>query len=107
VSFLTTSKIQAMLLSLEQLQALPRDPPTSGGSIYFLWSGESLVYVGQSNNVCERLSGHDRARRGFRTGKQIPFEWHTFILWDHLQVEDLEYAYIRQYRPTFNSKVLG
>jgi hypothetical protein len=104
--FLTDAELEAMILPIEQLRALSREPPTAGAGIYFLWSGESLIYVGRSVNICERLTNHDRARRGFRTGKKIPFEWQTFFLWDHIQREDLEYAYVRAYRPLYNDKVL-
>jgi hypothetical protein len=49
------------ILSLDEMRALPSD--LSVGGLYFLWRGNELQYIGQTNNVRKRLWAHRHVGR--------------------------------------------
>lgn len=105
-----------MILSLDELRGLSSGEPPWDSGVYFLWRGQELLYVGMSKYLPDRLVGHALCRDGLRTGKRIPFDQYTFIVFqvwveeilDHTKLEELrnlEATYIRQYLPPFNDKI--
>ncbi len=107
-------------LPLDQLRGLPENADSFDeyvSAIYFLWQGPRLLYVGHSHSVQARLVSHQLARDGRRSGKPIPFNRATVLVWppqaqsrivtDSLRaaVTAAERAYIRHYRPPFNTLI--
>jgi hypothetical protein len=87
------------VLSIDDLRKLSRHIPVrQGGGVYFLWSGDELLYIGQTALFGRRIGDHEYQRR-------IPFEWTTFIVCpDQGARVELEETYIRLYRPPYNRK---
>ena len=109
------------IFPMDRLRSLPcvttiDDIGQSVSGLYFLWSGPALLYVGQSVCIAGRVSQHEAARNGLRSGKPIPFRRATFIditdsHWlntdrQRLALDQVELAYIRKYRPPYNVKGL-
>ena len=94
------------LLSMEALRALPDDIMAVEGdtSIYFLWDGDELLYIGASNHSAERIGRHIRERnqRAARGGLPVPFSRYTFLEVDQRELWWLENQYLRQYATAYN-----
>ena len=65
--------------------------------VYFLWSNNKLVYVGQSSNGTSRIGDH-REDKAYNY-----FTWLTVPIW---YIDSVEKFYINKYRPKYN-KVCG
>jgi hypothetical protein len=93
------------LLIMDQLLKLSGAYPHRQGSVYFLWRGDELLYIGQTKGLQNRIEEHWYAER-------IPFDaWSCIACPDVgrddmtlLYREELEQAYIRRYRPPYNRK---
>lgn len=72
-------------------QRLPR-PQQNDYWIYFLFSGDEIVYVGQSISGVKRLYEH--------YGKD--WDSYTFIRVEQSELNELEAAYIVKFRPKYN-----
>lgn len=74
------------------------DIPQDSG-VYFLYENlEEIVYVGQSKNLCKRISGHDnRMRRLWRFS-----EGFSYLTFNPEDLKWMECYYIWRYRPKFN-----
>lgn len=84
-----------ILLELDEIRAARvgrQGGPLCG--VYFLFSGDDLIYVGQSVNILSRLLEH--------TGKG--FDSFTYILCERDELDDLEAAYILRYMPRLNGE---
>lgn len=71
-------------------------PEVSG--VYLVVDGLEVVYVGQSENICKRVSFHDRACR---------FPESSVVYWKECKEDDrlwLEIELIRKYKPRANFK---
>jgi len=102
------------ILPLEELARLPEAEEFDAG-VYFLWQGKSLVYIGKSRNICDRLHRQAQVNRFavFRMSrcKAIPHERHTALVLEKGQfaspgldstLKQYERAYIAHYLPEFN-----
>lgn len=88
------------LLGIEELLSTRRDKKVRTGVIYFLFSGDSLVYIGQTTSLGHRLSCHD-------SEWVIEFDSYSFIDTSHLSERErklLEAKYINKYKPKHNKK---
>lgn len=65
------------ILPLEELRKLPQAVDFDAG-IYFLWTGDELVYVGKSRNIPDRLGRQSQFNRyhGMWTGR-CPHIWNV------------------------------
>lgn len=102
------------ILPLEELRKLPEAVQFDSG-IYFLWSGDDLLYIGRSRNILDRQQRLTQARRGGAlyqsTHKAVPFDRYTaLVLSKGMEVEPgldtklrlHERAYINAYQPPYN-----
>lgn len=84
---------QATQMLAEIRTVLPRTP-----GIYFVYSGESLLYVGQARNIRKRLGGHHRKSQ-FNEVSDLRIEW------ENVSIEGLDRAerhYIKSLSPKWN-----
>lgn len=79
-------------------RALTRDRIGRSSGIYFLISGEEVVYIGQSLNVYARLRHHNGQRNKFE------FDKFHYILCDANNLNELEKEYIHEFYPIYNVK---
>ena len=64
--------------------------------LYFLWAGETLLYIGQSSNVKNRLKSHaDKKKYGLS-------DYIILELWDSVDILDLERQFIIDMKPLLN-----
>ena len=63
--------------------------------VYFLFHGSTLMYIGKSLHVHERIAKHMRDR-------VFGFDAYTIVAAPKSQIGDLEARYIRALSPTFN-----
>lgn len=82
--------------SLEELR-LRKHPVEMLSGIYFLWYGDTLVYIGQSSNGTSRIMDHKKDKL-FDSWYWIP------VVEKYL--DDVEYFYIEKFKPEYN-KVCG
>lgn len=80
------------------IMRLPRVPLTRGPGIYFLFDGDTCVYVGQSIQV------HARAREHFSSKKYDSYSWLPVPASD---LSRWEQHYITLLRPRLNIALLG
>lgn len=107
------------VLSVDQVKALPDTGDARG--VYFLWDGDTLQYIGQSMEIGNRVTDHERnyiyGRLRSRPTKRIKFDRFTALSIDERpfanarEIERLrnrmlimERAYIEKYRPPFNTE---
>lgn len=89
------------LLSIAEIERLPT--PTerlTASGIYFLWRGDDLIYIGSSENVHQRITGHINTGESEFTAATflaVPSPWHLA----------LEALYIRKFRPRLNKQFVG
>lgn len=102
------------ILPLADLARLPEAEEFDSG-IYFLWQGETLVYIGKSRNIPDRLVRLSETNR-FHTlrnsrCKPVPHQRHTALVLERGQfasegldakLRDHERAYIAHYLPPYN-----
>lgn len=89
--------------SLSSLQARRQPKIPTHSVVYFLFNGEELVYVGQTNNLTHRLALHNR--KGTVTYDTYAYVDATGLtFW---QRRDLEAAYIHELQPTANKSHTG
>lgn len=67
--------------------------------VYFLFSGDELVYIGKSNK-----NGFDRIRQHFDDSKKH-FDSYAIVLCDESEVCELETAFILKHRPKYNKSI--
>ena len=85
------------VLTLDQLRGLPRvcygirEP-----AVYFLWEGPQLIYIGQSEKVCDRVAQHMYCGRVFTHA--------TYEATHRTCLRFNEGQYIWRYNPTFNHR---
>lgn len=86
--------VRAQLLGLDEIIARSQKAEEPA-AIYFLLLDGKVVYVGQSINWPRRLYEHllDGTKR---------FDAFTILKANRFQLDDLEAAYINQFRPVFN-----
>jgi hypothetical protein len=63
--------------------------------LYFLFSGDCLLYIGMSVDIAARIIAHRRARR-------IPFDRFAWLALPSLLLRRVEWDLIRRERPPFN-----
>lgn len=68
--------------------------PYSGPAVYFLYKGDEIVYVGQTNNLLRRVASHF----GFKD-----FDHFSYIACRKEELTELERRAILKYRPKLNS----
>ncbi|MGC3959587.1 MAG: hypothetical protein QM813_17055 [Verrucomicrobiota bacterium] len=91
------------LLPLDMLRNLLRIAPQEPG-IYFLWRWSQLVYIGSTmTDLDARTYFHHAAFRRGRMGEYYPHTHYTCMPRKIRGLRDLEYRYIRAYRPPYNS----
>lgn len=90
---LTTQLPAALRAIAEWLRTVPL---TNAVGIYFLCSGESIVYIGQSVSVAGRIAQHRHDGKVFDRAFVLP------CLPEHLNL--LEGHFIRAIRPTLNGR---
>lgn len=93
------------------MRVLPAAEPYQAG-VYFLWSGETLTYIGKSRHIQDRVyrawQRNRYSQRAFFPAL-IPFDRYTCLVVDcplgmlNKRLMDLEQAYIATYQPEFNS----
>lgn len=97
------------MLSLEQMRALPEEG--SGPSVYFLWKGEDLQYIGAATtNPTHRIHRHWCNLRyrgksftdGDRNSFVVPHDRATILSVDREELWRVEQAYQRMYDPPYN-----
>lgn len=89
--------------SLSSLQAHRQPKIPTHPVVYFLFNGEALVCVGQTDNLTHRLTSHNR--KGTITYDTYAYVDATGLtFW---QRRDLEAAYIRELQPTANKSHTG
>jgi hypothetical protein len=87
---------------------------------YFVFRGESLVYVGQSEKLRGRLTSHLNGKSNLAIAmkkKYVPNDWRRFLAenftvhtWeqdDLLYLKQLEHVVIGVFKPPFNATVNG
>lgn len=82
---------RGLLLDRAGVASLPRLAPGCG--VYFLFSGDEIVYVGQSVNVFARVAGHFVYKS---------FDSFAFVPCRHDQRLALESHYIKLFSPALN-----
>lgn len=103
------------ILPLETLRLQASDPDYRGYAVYFLWSGEQLLYIGMSTDFGARLHRHTKIRDGLLIGKEIPFDRFTYLgarggcgpvsnQKDKDLLARIEREYIEHYWPPYNAK---
>lgn len=96
---------QRFIFDLEQLPRKPHkmnDGPWSEG-VYFLFSGNELVYVGQAKYIMQRLNRH-----GYPPPQRTHVEWfdHYACIWAPLiHLNSVESYYIHRFDPPRNVKL--
>ena len=86
------------LLDIDTIRNASRKPPERLCGVYFLWMGDSLIYVGQSVDVLSRLLSH---------GLRGQFDSFTMIECPKEELADLETAYILLFKPPLNCGVVS
>lgn len=103
------------ILGLADLRALPEAKDYESG-IYFLWAGDTLLYIGKSRNLSTRAYEQRTLRRyaPFQAGdraKPIPFDRMTCLVLEtgvecspelDFNLRAYERAYIAAYEPPYN-----
>jgi hypothetical protein len=83
--------VMPVVLSLKEICA--RSHPVVSTGVYFLLLGQTVQYIGQSNNVFDRLRSHK---------PRIPFDrWFTLPV-AAADLDAVEATYIRAFKPPFN-----
>ena len=67
------------------------------GFVYFLCKGDSVVYVGQTTNIGQRITQH-------RSKKQKDFDSVWFIKMEAMEMNHAEKAFIKALRPHTNCR---
>jgi hypothetical protein len=86
-----------MLLDLDSLRSRTKNVERPVIGIYFLFDGEDLVYVGQSNNVLSRVQTH--------AAKSVQFDRYAVVECQLNELNELEGKYITQYKPKLNKRM--
>lgn len=79
------------LIGLNELKSMRRKLITGCG-IYFLFRNNTIVYVGQTTNGLKRIFDHTDKR----------FDEYTFIRCRKCELNVLEAAYIKKFKPKYN-----
>lgn len=83
---------------LAMLRELPSVPVRYGYFVYFLWSGDELLYVGQASNLVVRLSCH--------ISNHVPFDRATYHEYaSNSDMQTAEALYILGLSPPRNKTV--
>lgn len=98
-----------MLLSLEELRALP-DQESRKPCVYFLWLDQELMYIGSTPSPNRRMCQHWQNLRygGRRFGdnggnmRVIPFNRATFLETTQDRMRELESSYQDAYPTPYN-----
>lgn len=69
----------------------------SAPSVYFLYRGDDLVYIGQSHDVFSRISIH------LKDENKIFDKFAILPIANH-ELQDVEYSNIRHYKPEYNQQ---
>lgn len=102
-----TAKIRSLLnvipqkLSFEELKNLRGTtvPIDDGFKIYFLFSGDEIVYIGQTRSLLNRISNH---KNGLGLTMKKDFNSIAVIDSDRDNINYEEYCYISHYAPKYN-----
>jgi hypothetical protein len=86
--------------SLPKLPANAADQPHKSG-VYFIFLGSELVYIGQSKNIRQRLSGHEVVKVLRLVGSIST----SFILVDTADLNYVEYSLIKTFYPRANQRM--
>lgn len=103
------------IFPLEVMRILPAAEEYDSG-VYFLWSGNELLYVGKSRNLGQREYYQQTVNRYFpfqqsTTAKYIPADLMTCLIVESGiecsprldgKLKELERAYIATYEPPYN-----
>jgi predicted GIY-YIG superfamily endonuclease len=90
------------ILDIEKLRLWRRDSiPLRADTpcIYFLFSGDEIVYVGQSNALAQRIMSH---QNGTADTEKKDFDSLVVVGSTKERIRDEELAYIRQFTPRYN-----
>lgn len=68
--------------------------------IYALLKGDSVVYIGKSENITNRIKDHVKAR-------EKDFDSYSVIACKHDELDDLEMFMIFKYKPRYNKQMTG
>lgn len=94
-TFDATDKIPPALTQLKRLYKLSKNHYGTPHGVYFLCKDEEVVYVGQAQNIRDRVQSH-------RSEKVKEFDSVYFILCHIDQLDQIETALIRHLRPKYN-----
>ena len=81
------------LLNLDAIRTTRKGVPSAISGIYFLFSGDRLVYIGQSVDVERRVINHAEA---------LTFDSYGLIECPPEHLDELEAAYILRFKPPEN-----
>jgi hypothetical protein len=108
------------VLSLPEMRALP-GPKEFDSGIYFLWSGDHLLYIGKSRNLCQREYYQQTLKRyapfqESTRAKPIPYDRMTCLVLENdivcsreldTNLRNYERAYIAAYETPYNEDYLN
>lgn len=96
-------KLTFEVMELEQIREIRKEYAKPSG-IYFLWSGDDLIYVGKSVNVHSRLDSHINGPSN-NTNRVLMKSEITHVSIIPCSVDDLdvtEAIYINKFKPRCN-----
>lgn len=81
------------MLSKDEILAIAGQPPRKLCGVYFLVSGDEVIYVGQSRDIASRVETHQRDK---------DFDAVAYIECDPAELNAVESDYIAQFSPRLN-----
>ena len=83
------------MIEIDEIRGTKKEIPKNVSGIYFLFSGDELVYVGKSLNAIARVHSHkkENIKR---------FDSYSVIECEEKELEKLEAEYIKKFKTKYN-----
>jgi excinuclease UvrABC nuclease subunit len=97
-------KVIFEMMDFDELKSIRKEPKKPSG-IYFLWSGDEIIYVGQSVNVYTRVDNHvnqNNLSNRLLTAEDITHV--SIISCEETHLDVTEALYINKFKPRCNIK---
>lgn len=89
--------------TLTMREAFELPEPDNGAGVYFLWYKQSLVYIGASRGMSDRINRHWRTRRygelNVVNRKYLTWDKETALKCPIYEASDIESALIKRFEP--------
>ena len=95
-----------VLPSLKSIMS-QRFRPFAVSGVYFLFSGNDLIYIGQSTNVMRRISDHaGNGPASHLAKKGVEFDSYAYISVPEQDLDAVERRMINEHKPLYNERLI-